>query len=476
MSDTNELCGKHVTVMGLGRFGGGIGVTRWIRQLGATVTVTDQADADALAESIDQLADLDVEFQLGSHDVSLLAKTDLLIVSPAVNKDKSRFFGQAVLRQVPWTTEMNLFFPRCRGRIIGVTGSVGKSTTTTMIADVLRSAVKSMPSEERPSVWVGGNIGRSLLEDLPRIQASDYVVLELSSFQLEDLSVLQLSPSVAVLTSLQPNHLDRHGTFENYAEAKCGIFAYQEPATDHAVVCGEDGAAVQAAAATLGGLNGVWLYGLDEDGQPTAIRQGTRTEASETPTVETWEELVLDLPGRHNRLNAAGAFAVGQALRVPTETWSNALRDFEGLPHRLQHVADVDGVACYNDSKSTTPEAAITALRSFDRPVVILLGGYDKKASYETLAECVVERARAVVCYGATGKKIHQAIDAKLELDSELVVFDADGFDHAVELARRTAEPGDVLLLSPACASWDMFPHYEARGEAFCKAVSGEDR
>ncbi len=471
MPETKELRGKRATVMGLGRFGGGIGVTRWLCAQGAAVTVTDQADADALAESIDQLADLDVELQLGGHDPALLPRTDLLVVSPAVNKNKSRFFAQAFRQQVPWTTEMNLFFPRCRGRIIGVTGSVGKSTTTAMIGEVLRTTVAAIPPDDRPSVWVGGNIGRSLLEDLPKIQPQDLVVLELSSFQLEDLAGLQLSPSVAVLTSLQPNHLDRHGTFENYAQAKAGIFEFQDPARDHAVVCGEDGLAVQVVSGVLGGLNGVWLYGLDEDGHPTAIRQGTRTEPGESPHVAVWEDLALDLPGRHNRLNAAAAFAVGQALDLPAETWTRALRDFAGLPHRLEYVADVEGVAYYNDSKSTTPEAAVTALKAFDRPVSILLGGYDKKASYEALAACVVARARVAVCYGVTGKAIHAAIDAALDLDSELLVFDADSFEEAVELACGAAQPGDAVVLSPACASWDMFPNYEARGEAFCRLV-----
>ncbi|MBN1341205.1 MAG: UDP-N-acetylmuramoyl-L-alanine--D-glutamate ligase [Phycisphaerae bacterium] len=471
MPESKPLTGKHVTVMGLGRFGGGTGVTRWLRGQGASVTVTDKAGADDLAESIEELSGLEVEFQLGGHDLALLRKTDLLVVNPAVDKGKSKFFTRAMLQNIPWTTEMNLFFPRCPGRIIGVTGSVGKSTVTAMIGEVLGAAFERMPPEERPGVWVGGNIGRSLLDDLPRIRPEDLVVLELSSFQLEDLAALQLSPSIAVLTSLQPNHLDRHGDFKTYAQAKCGIFEWQDPATDHAIVCGEDAAAVQATAEILGGLKGVWLYGLDEEGLPTVIRQGTRDDAEGDTRVETWEGLALRLPGRHNVMNAAAAFAVGQALELPRETWETALRTFEGLPHRLQFVAEVDGVRYYNDSKSTTPEAAITAMTSFDRPAVMLLGGYDKRASYEALAECVARRARSAICYGATGKQIHEAIDAKLEVDSDLVVFDADTFGEAVDLARRTARRGDVVLLSPACASWDMFTNYEARGAAFREIV-----
>jgi UDP-N-acetylmuramoylalanine--D-glutamate ligase len=471
MFDINELAGKRVTVMGLGRFGGGIGVTRWLCDQGARVTVTDQADAKALSNSIDQLAGLRIEYQLGGHDSALLDKTDLLVVNPAVDKEKSGFVARAISRNIPWTSEMNLFFSRCRGRIIGITGSVGKSTTTAMIGDVLRCANEYLPQQARPAVWVGGNIGKSLLEVLTDIRPQDLVVLELSSFQLEDLAHLRLSPSVAVLTSLRPNHLDRHRTFENYARAKSAIFRFQNRATDHAIVCEEEEAAVRMVAETLGGLQGVWLYGLDEALRPSVSRQGTQTEPTEKQESVTWNDLSLRLPGRHNRLNAAAAFAVGQALTLPRQTWTKALTDFAGLPHRLQHVADVDGVAYFNDSKSTTPEAAITALTAFDRPAVILLGGYDKKATYGTLAECVVRRCRAAICYGATGGMIRAAIEAESRPDAKPVLEDANDFDQAVHLARRLSQPGDVVLLSPACASWDMFTNYEERGERFGRII-----
>jgi len=470
MSDDQELTGKRVTVMGLGRFGGGLGVTRWLCRQGARVTVTDQADADALADSIRRLHGFDVEYQLGGHDPALLDRTDLLVVNPAVDKNKSEFFARAASQGVPWTTEMNLFFPRCRGRIIGVTGSVGKSTTTAMIGDVLRCAVEYLPSPP-PRIWIGGNIGRSLLEELPDIRPGDFVVLELSSFQLEDLARLRCSPSVAVLTSLRPNHLDRHGTFERYAQAKCGIFKHQDRATDHAVVCGEEEVALENAAKARGGLEGIWSYALDDALQPVVYRHDARTDHAGKTCLARWENLSLRLPGRHNRLNAAAAFAVGQALVLPARTWRRALRDFEGLPHRLQHVADLDGVSYYNDSKGTTPEAAITALTAFDRPAVILLGGYDKKVDFDALAKCVVRRCRAAICYGATGGKIHAAIDAESKGEHRCTVLDAEDFQRAVQLARQAAQPGDVVLLSPACASWDLFTNYEERGDAFCRII-----
>lgn len=463
----DQLSEKRVTVMGLGRFGGGVGVTRWLCLQGARVTVTDQANANTLADSIKQLEGLGVEYQLGGHDVALLKNTDLLVVNPAVDKSRNSFFAAALSRGIPWTSEMNLFFPRCRGRIIGITGSVGKSTTTAMIGDVLESAMRLLPATRRSRVWVGGNIGRSLLDALPEIGSNDLVVLELSSFQLEDLGHLQRSPSVAVLTALRPNHLDRHGTFENYVRAKANIFRYQNPAVDHAIVCAEDDVAVRTVVETLGGLSGVWQYGVDEACRPVVTRS---VRSGETVRL-TWDDLSLQIPGRHNVLNAAAAYAVGQALALPAETWDNALRSFPGLPHRLQYVATVDGVAYYNDSKSTTPEAAITALKAFDRPAVILLGGYDKQATFDAMAACVVQRARAAVCYGSTGKKIHASIKDRSGSEGTPEVVDADGFEQAVHLARQSARPGDVVLLSPACASWDMFTNYEERGDTFCRII-----
>jgi len=453
----SEFASKRVTVMGLGRFGGGIGVTRWLAEQGARVTVTDLADADGLAESLRQLDGLDVELHLGGHREADFVDTDLVVASPAVPKD-SAFLRLARERSVPVTSEMNLFFQRCPGRVVGVTGSAGKSTTTAMIEAVLGASVG------RSRVWVGGNIGRSLLSQLPAMGPDDWVVLELSSFQLEDLAELRRSPQMAVITSLFANHLDRHKTMQAYVEAKLNIARFQDPRRDHLLIYEADEQLATAVGGLRGGLAGVWRYGVGPDGRCRVSRD---EEVVDLPTPS------LPVPGRHNLANAAAAMAVGRLVGVDPAEAARRLAGFEPLPHRLEPVGVVDGVRYYNDSKSTTPEATLVALAAFDGPVVVLVGGYDKGVGFEPLGGELARRARAVVCYGATGPKIADAVRrASGDAGSQKTeAIEADGFEAAVGAARDAAEAGDVVLLSPGCASYDMFVNYEQRGQQFRQIV-----
>ena len=234
---------RRVVVMGLGRFGGGVGVSRWLAREGAKVTVTDLADESELTESIAELQGLAIEFHLGEHDPGDLDDAELLVVNPAVDKSQSDFVQAARARGIPISSEMNLFFERCPAKIIGITGSTGKSTTAAMIFDVLYAQVKQLTGQPE-NVWLGGNIGESLLSDLPDMTPRDYAVLELSSFQLDDLASLGKSPQVSILTNLTPHHLDRHGSFDNYIRAKMNIFAHQSD-QDFALI-GEQAASVLA--------------------------------------------------------------------------------------------------------------------------------------------------------------------------------------------------------------------------------------
>ena len=217
------LAGKKVLVMGLGRFGGGVGVAKWLVAQGAIVTVNDSATAEELAESIKQLEGLPVTFKLGGHALEDFLGADLVVLNPAVDKQKSEVVREALQRGVPYTTEMNLFVERCRGFTVGVTGSVGKSTTTTLIYEALRAGLKGTGAK----VFLGGNIGKSLLLDLPEIGEGDVVLLELSSFMLEETPRVQWSPNVAVVTNVFPNHLDRHNTMAEYTAAKQNILKFQ---------------------------------------------------------------------------------------------------------------------------------------------------------------------------------------------------------------------------------------------------------
>jgi len=504
MGASAELAGRRVLVMGLGRFGGGIGVTRWLVSQGADVTVTDQADAASLADSMKQLEGLPVKYRLGCHDVADLAGVDLLVVSPAVDKGRSEFVKAALARGIPWTSENNLFFERCEGQIIGVTGSIGKSTTTAMIGEVLRAGFAepggvrparpaagtpaSHPADP-PRVWVGGNIGKSLLEDLPGIRRRDVVVLELSSFQLEDLAQIRMGPHHAVLTNLRPNHLDRHGTMAAYADAKMNIVRFLRP--HGSIIFNADDAELKRLLCEVrpeeidSGYKRPVSY---EDRSAWVHVEGEQImvyrELGELPPgcapadrVGAFEPLMriaeMGTPGRHNVYNAMLAVNVGLLFGASSAAMAGALRAFRGLPHRLEYVAEIDGVRYYNDSKSTTPDSAITAIEAFDVPVVLIAGAgwHDKGSSFEALGRVVADRARAVVCLGKTRERIRDDVLKAVRQGTGPVVRLAETFDEAVAAARELARPGDVVLLSPACASWGMFANYEERGERFKQIV-----
>ncbi len=459
----SEFRGRRVTVMGLGRFGGGLGVTRWLCAQGAVVRVTDLADEATLVESLRSLEGLNVERRLGGHDERDLDTCDLLVVSPAVDKARSAFFKEAVRRSIPWTSEMNLFLQRCRGRVVGITGTAGKSTTTAMIGAILQAGRQS-PGRRYADVWVGGNIGRSLLDQLPAISADDVVVLELSSFQLDDAAELSRSPHVAVITNLRENHLDRHGNMEAYAAAKANIYLHQS--TDDWLVVPRD--------EDLSLLPGNWSAKerLCRFAVDAASRRVIRSiPRGPTGRVDDGLDVPLKVPGSHNLANAAAALVVSKVLDVPDTVALRALSEFGGLPHRLEFVREYRGVKYYNDSKATTPEAAMTSLRAFSEGVVILVGGSDKGSSFAALGRLLAERAGTVICMGQTSERIHEEVLRARSSRQSPRVETACDFRGAVHLARELAQPGGVVLLSPACASYDWFRNYEERGDKFTEIV-----
>jgi UDP-N-acetylmuramoylalanine--D-glutamate ligase len=447
-----DVAGKRVTVLGLGRFGGGVGVAKWLCSRGARVTVSDQAPAEKLAESVAALAGLDITLHLGGQQSDDFTTPDLLVVSPAV-PPQAEPIRLAAAAKVPRTTEINLFIVRCPAQIVGITGSVGKSTTTAMTGQVLAS---KLPTH------VGGNIGRSLLSELGQIRPDHAVVLELSSFQLDELPEIGISPHVALVTNLLPNHLDRHGTMEAYGQAKKNIFRFQRPG-DVLVLSAADE------------LTRNWAR---------EAAAGVRVEYFD-PAAEQFE---LSVVGEHNQTNAQAAWAAARQFGVSRDQAATALKAFAGLRHRLQFVAEIGGVRYFNDSKCTTPQGAIVALESFPpRSAVMIVGGYDKHISFDALGAALAGRVKAVVTVGATAGAIASAVKAAIAAgrgqadsrhaadslhaaDSPTVIA-AESFEQAVALARQAARPGEAVVLSPACASYDMFHNYEERGDAFAKLV-----
>jgi len=449
------FAGKRVTVMGIGLFGGGVGVARFLARQGARVTATDLKGADALADSLARLDGLPITCHLGGHVESDFTDADLVVVNPAVGDD-SPFLAKARAAGVALETEINLFFQLCPAPIVGVTGSNGKSTAASLAAHLLGAGPQR--------AWLGGNIGRSLLEDLDALRPDDLVVLELSSFQLERLEWTCLSPAVSVVLNLRPNHLDRHGTMANYARAKQPILLHQRE---------RDAALLNAdceVVSTWGALGkgrklffstqhpverGAWL-----EGEQALWRDG----AAPVPLFRRGD---LVLRGEHNAGNALAAAGAAVLCGVPAEAIGPRMADFRGLEHRLEFVRSLDGVDYYNDSKATTPQAAIAGVQAFEEPVILIAGGYDKHLPFDEFGKAVAARAKAAVLLGATAGQIHKAIEAA----GTTPVHRVADLSEAVRTARCLAAPGDVVLLSPACASYDMFDNYEQRGAVFRSLV-----
>jgi UDP-N-acetylmuramoylalanine--D-glutamate ligase len=421
--------GKRVTVAGLGRFGGNIAASRWLVEQGARVTVTDMAAAEKLAASIKQLDGLPITWRLGEHREEDFTQADLVVASPAI-PPSNPYLQAAVKAGVPVTTEIRLVVERCPARVVGVTGTKGKSTTTALLGLMLKT---------RHNAYVGGNIGGSLMFELPKMTKDDVVLLELSSYMLEHLGALHWSPHVALVTMITADHLEWHGSFEKYVRAKANILAYQKP-SDYAVMPEDNRPALTMADMTQGR---VVLFGL----------KGRR-------------RFELALPGEHNQLNAQGAFAAAQVMGVTWEDAQRAVRDFPGLPHRLQLVHERDGVRYVNDSIATIPEAAIQGLDAFPRgSVVQIVGGYDKHLDMSAMTQALAERAKAVLTIGALGPELAKQVRTAGGND----VQECGDLAAALMRAREIAQSGDVVLLSTGCASYDQFANFEQRGETFAR-------
>jgi len=442
-----DFAGKRVLIMGLGRFGGGVDAAKFVAKAGAKVIITDLASREQLSDSIKQLEEFgDIEFHLGSHDPVDFEQADIIIVNPAVPCDNEILeFARRPKKFI--TSQIGIFFQLCPAKIIGITGANGKSTTAALTAHLLKSA-------GREKVWLSGNIGNEpLLTRLDQIVPDDLVVLELSSFQIEQLAQIQKAPVVALLTNLTPNHLDRYGTFENYCAAKENIFRFQKlddkfPAVS--IFNAEDKVGAE------------WFEKYKKDAGRICI-----TFSADHISEQIREN--FPLPGRINLSNLAAAVAVTRHFGIADDQLRGPLPQFKALPHRLELVAKINGVSWYNDSKATTPESAIAALEAFGQPMIVIAGGYDKHVAFDELGKTIAEKARVAVLIGQTAEKIADTIRScpKSQTRIEFV----DSLSEAVQLTNRLAESGDVVLLSPACASYDMFDNFQQRGQEFCRLV-----
>jgi UDP-N-acetylmuramoylalanine--D-glutamate ligase len=444
--DKQFFAGKNVLVMGLGRFGGGVDAAKFATGVGAKVIVTDLASEEELSNSIKQLEEFpDIEYHLGSHDPADFKQADIVVVNPAVPPD-NQYLQLARQHKKLITSQIGIFFQLCSATIIGVTGANGKSTTTALTVHLLKSASKG-------NVWLSGNIGNEpLLTIADQIKPGDLVVLELSSFQIEQLAQIPKAPNIALLTNLTPNHLDRYGTFANYCAAKENIFKFQKLGSPPAVSIfnAEDEIAAK------------WFEKYKRDPGRICLKFSADDVSEEIRNK-------FSLPGRANLSNLAAALCMARHFGIEDYKIIKSLPKFKALPHRLELVAEINGVKWYNDSKATTPESAITAIEAFEQPIIIIAGGYDKHIPFDEFGQKIAEKVKAAILLGQTAQKIADAITACPKTKTKIEIVKS--IPEAVELAKHLATNGDVVLLSPACASYDMFDNYEQRGNDFCRLV-----
>jgi len=447
-----ELKGKKVLVVGLGK--SGLAAALFLRRHGAQVTVSDVRSAEALAKDIPALLDAGIMVETGGHGLLTFRRQDLIVVSPGVSLNtpelaQVRSFG------LPVIGELELASRFLKGRVVAITGSNGKTTTTALVGEILQKA--GMPA------LVGGNIGVPVIALIEETTEQTWSVLEVSSFQLE--STQRFHPTIAVILNITPDHLDRHGTFENYAFAKERIFAAQDE-QDAVVLNADNMRAAQAAGRSVAKvfffsiehsvLRGAWV----EDGF-VVFRQ-----AKDEPIEKIIPLSSIPLKGAHNVENVLAAVCAARLAAATAAQIRTGIEGFRAVEHRLEYVATVNGVDFYNDSKATNVDATAKAVASFSTGIHLILGGKDKGSDYTQLAQLLHARVRAVYTIGSAAAKIESQLRGIVTMES------CETLDKAVSAAASAARPGEVVLLAPACSSYDQFENYEQRGKVFKELVS----
>ena len=456
---------SNAVILGLARQGKAL--ARFCAEQGWRVTVSDTRKPEALQDAIRELADLPVRYVLGEHPLSLLETCDLLCTSGGVPADLP-IVREAVRRGIPLSNDAQEFMRRCPAPIVGITGSAGKTTTTMLTGKML--------AEAGFTTWVGGNIGNPLITDLAMVQPSDRVVMELSSFQLE---LMQVSPQIAGVLNITPNHLDRHKTMDAYVAAKANIVKHQSE--DDIAVLGYDEPNARGLAA-LTSAQVRYFSGKAEVDDPIQLgaflQRDTLILQRDEERIAVCERADLRLRGIHNVLNALASIALADAAGADVAAMRRALTTFAAVEHRLEDVRRVNGAWWINDSIATAPERVLAALQSFDEPLILLAGGRDKDLPWEAFADTVIRRVRVLVLFGEAAELIRGHVElalaaAKAQRQTAVLetVIAAGTLENAVQAAAQHAQPGDVVLLSPGGTSFDAYRDFAERGERFRELV-----
>lgn len=445
-----NVAGKNITVIGIGI--SNLPLIKYLVSLGANVTACDRRSAEDLGENYTELEKLGVKFNLGDGYLNNLSG-DMIFKTPGMRYDvpellKAKENGSIV------TSEMEVFFEVCPSHIIAVTGSDGKTTTTTLI--------HKMMTDAGYKTWLGGNIGNPLLTDTEKMKENDWVILELSSFQLH---TMRKSPEIAVITNISPNHLDMHKDYKEYIDAKKKIMLYQNEG-DTLIVNADN----QVTADIGKSANGAVKY-FSRNGMADVYLDGNIIKRG---IVEILNIKDIKIPGMHNVENYMAAIAAVSGL-VSKDVIVNVAKTFGGVEHRIELVRTLDGVKYYNSSIDSSPNRTINTLRVFPNKVIMIAGGKDKGIPYDEIGPALAEHVKVLILIGATSDKIQEALDAEINKTGngkDIEVIRATSYEDAVNTARSKAHDGDVVLLSPASTSFDMFRNFEERGNLFKKIVN----
>jgi UDP-N-acetylmuramoylalanine--D-glutamate ligase len=443
-----ELQNKKILVVGLARTGAS--VARFLAERGARVTVTDKREREAVASFTESLQGLDITFELGRHGEETFLSAELIVVSPGVPMDIAPL-KLAVSRGVPVISEIELAYRFIAAPIAAITGTNGKTTTTTLAGEIFSACGFR--------TFVGGNIGKPLIDLVTSGENCDRVVAEISSFQLE--GIVRFRPRVAVLLNITEDHLDRYTSYQEYIDAKVRVFANQT-ADDFAVLNVDDPLVAACAERIAARVVPMSRHSVLEQG--IFYRDGVITFAWEG-RLERFPTSAFKLRGVHNLDNCMAALATTLLMGCAAGPALAAVEAFPGLPHRMELVATVSGVAYYNDSKGTNVGSVVKSLESFPRDITLIAGGRDKGGEYAPLAELVRERVRRLILLGEAKERMRDALG---HLTDTILV---GSLEEAVQEAHRLARPGEIVLFSPACSSFDMFRNYEERGERFALLV-----
>jgi UDP-N-acetylmuramoylalanine--D-glutamate ligase len=455
--------GKKVIVIGAARQG--TALSRYLASKGAQVILTDMHSLDELPANLPDLEKLGIQLRLGGHPLELLEGADLVCVSGGVPLTIP-FIQAALQRGIPLSNDSQIFLEACPAQVIGITGSSGKTTTTALVGLMAQKYFEMKQNGHR--AWVGGNIGNPLIEQVDQIDEDDLVVLELSSFQLE---LMTRSPQIAAILNITPNHLDRHGSMQAYIAAKSRILRFQHPG-DVAILNRDDPGSWSLAENLKSDLISFGFQKPDSKQNGTYIYKDAIWLQLGRESLKMLPLEWIQLPGRHNIANVLAACAIATAASLALPAIQTAIEEFTGIPHRLEFIRNINGADWYNDSIATAPERTMAAIEAFEGPLVLLLGGRDKNLPWDDLSQLIHQRVRAVVLFGEAAGLIERALGAVKKGETLQVISRCNTLEEAVQAAAKLAQPGDTVLLSPGCTSFDAFKDFEERGEYFRKLVN----